>query len=192
LEIKFCPYCGGKTENKTPNTDDHVRAVCTECHAIHYRNPKIIAGVIIEHKGQILLAKRAIQPRYGTWTVPAGFMELDETVQAGAARECFEETHAQIKNQELFGVYNSIVNSQVYIMFRAQLAEYFFEPTSESLEVKLFQPDEIPWDNISFPIVNSALKRFVKEMQSEFTVQLEDVYENFEGSISKGYFDKIR
>ncbi|MCB1595372.1 MAG: NUDIX domain-containing protein, partial [Xanthomonadales bacterium] len=121
-----------------------------------------------------------------------GFMELDETVQAGAARECFEETHAQIKNQELFGVYNSIVNSQVYIMFRAQLAEYFFEPTSESLEVKLFQPDEIPWDNISFPIVNSALKRFVKEMQSEFTVQLEDVYENFEGSISKGYFDKIR
>lgn len=189
MDIKFCQYCGAKTIDKIPEGDDHMRSICTDCHAIHYQNPKIITGVIIEHQGQILLAKRAIHPRYGTWTVPAGFMELEETVQTGAARECFEETHARLKNIELFGVYNTIVNSQVYTMFRAELAEKFFEPTNESLEVELFSPVDIPWDQLAFPVVVSALKRFIKEMETGFTVQLEDIHEDFEGSRKSAYFD---
>lgn len=187
--IKFCQYCGTKTEQKIPKGDDHIRAVCTHCKAIHYQNPKIITGVIIENQGQILLAKRAINPRYGTWTIPAGFMELGETTQAGAARECFEETEAKLKNITLFGVYNIIDSSQVYTIFRAQLTDQHFAPTIESLEVKLFDPEDIPWKNISFPCVTTALKRFVAEMNDNYTIQLEDIHESFIGSDSKGYFD---
>jgi len=189
MNIKYCQYCGGKTENKIPTSDDHFRAICTQCKAIHYQNPKIITGVIVEHEGQILLAKRAIEPRYGTWTIPAGFMELNETVQVGAARECFEETEAKLKNMELFGIYNTIVNSQVYTIFRAQLAELHFKATIESLEVKLFDPQDIPWDDLAFPCVVSALKRFVKEMKTGFTIGLEDIHGDFKGSTSDGYFD---
>ena len=189
MNIKYCQHCGAKTENKIPKTDDHIRAICTQCKAIHYQNPKIITGVIVEHNGQILLAKRAIQPRYGTWTIPAGFMELGETTQAGAARECFEETEAKLKNIELFGVYNIIANSQVYTIFRAQLAEYHFKATIESLDVQLFDPQNIPWDEIAFPCVTEALKRFVNEMDDGFSIQLQDIHEDFIGSKAGGYFD---
>jgi NADH pyrophosphatase NudC (nudix superfamily) len=191
MNIKFCQFCGGKTENKIPTDDDHIRAVCTQCSAIHYQNPKIINGVIVEHKGQIMLAKRAIEPCFGMWTIPAGFMELKETTQAGAARECWEETDAQLKNIELFGVYNIIPNSQVYIIFHAQLDGEYYKATLESLEVKLFDPKDIPWDEIAFPCVTQALKRFIEELKDgKFSVQLEDTTEDFKGSKSKGYFDK--
>lgn len=189
MNIKYCQYCGGKIEQRIPKTDDHLRAICTQCHAIHYQNPKIITGVIIEHKGQILLAKRAIEPRYGTWTIPAGFMELEETVQVGAARECFEETEAKLKNMELFGVYNTTVNSQVYTIFRANLDGEHFKATVESLEVRLFNPEDIPWDDLAFPCVVSALKRFVAEIKTGFTIQLEDIHESFKGAKSGEYFD---
>ncbi len=189
MKIKFCNYCGAKVEYKIPASDDHKRAICTQCKAIHYQNPKIITGVIVEHEGQILLAKRAIQPRYGTWTLPAGFMELGETVQAGARRECFEETEAKLKNVEFFGIYNTISNSQVYTIFRAQLDVKHFTATAESLDVKLYYPKDIPWDNIAFPCVEHALKRFVKEMKTGFTIALEDIHEDFEGSRKTGYFD---
>lgn len=190
MKIKYCQYCGGKTEDRIPKWDDHLRTICTKCHAIHYQNPKIITGVIVEHEGQILLAKRAIEPRYGTWTIPAGFMELNETVQAGASRECFEETEAKLTNIELYGVYNTLVNSQVYTIFRAQLDGTHFAPTVESLDVMLFKPEDIPWDDLAFPCVVSALKRYVKEMKTEFTVALEDIYGDFKGSTKAGYFDK--
>jgi len=190
MKIKFCQYCGGKTENKIPKGDDHLRAICTQCKAIHYQNPKIITGVIVEHKGKILLAKRAIEPRYGTWTIPAGFMELGETAQVGAARECFEETEAKIKDIELFGVYNTTTNSQVYTLFHAKLANEHFRATVESLEVRLFAIEDIPWDNISFPCVESALKRYVKELQGRcFSIKLEDITQDFAGSRSGAYFD---
>lgn len=191
MQIKFCAYCGGKCEKKIPKGDDHVRSVCTQCKAIHYKNPKLINGVIIEHKGQILLAKRAIEPRYGTWTIPAGFMELKETTQAGAVRECWEETEAKLKNVQLFGVYNIIANSQVYVIFHAQLDGEHFKPTEESLDVQLFDPENIPWDEIAFPCVTQALKRYTQEMSERtFSVVEEDVTEDFVGSRSNGYFDE--
>jgi ADP-ribose pyrophosphatase YjhB (NUDIX family) len=190
MKIKYCNNCGAEVVYKIPAGDDHVRAICSTCKSIHYQNPKIITGVIVEHQGQILLAKRAIEPRYGSWTIPAGFMELDETTQAGAARECYEETEALLKNIELFGVYNIIANSQVYTIFRAQLAKAHFKATVESLDVRLFSPAEIPWQEISFPCVDAALKRFVKEMDNQFTIKLEDVHDDFVGSKSTGYFDK--
>ncbi len=189
MNVKFCQYCGAKTENKIPKGDDHLRDICTQCKAIHYQNPKIITGVIVEHAGKILLAKRAIEPRYGTWTVPAGFMELEETAQAGAARECYEETEAKIKNIELFGVYNTTVNSQVYTLFRAELDGLHFTETVESLEVKLVDPKDIPWDDLAFPCIESALERYVKEMKTGFTVKLEDIHGSFKGARSTGYFD---
>lgn len=189
MKIKFCNYCGNKVEYKIPTSDDHTRAICTNCKAIHYQNPKLISGVIVEYNGQILLAKRAIEPRYGTWTIPAGFMELNETVQAGAARECFEETQAKLKNIELYGVYNTTVNSQVYTIFRAQLDGTHFAPTTESLDVQLFSPQDIPWDTIAFPCVKSALKRFVSEMKTGYTIKLVDIHDDFKGSRSTGYFD---
>ncbi len=190
MKIKFCDQCGATVEYKIPHNDDHQRAICTCCHAIHYQNPKIITGVVVEHEGKILLAKRAIEPRYGTWTIPAGFMELGETTQAGAARECYEETEARLKNMKLFGVYNIIANSQVYTIFRAQLDGEHFKPTSESLAVKLFLPSEIPWDDIAFPCVSTALKRFVREMTTnDFSIQLNDIHEDFIGSRSQGYFN---
>jgi len=190
MKIKFCNYCGSEVEYKIPASDDHKRAICTKCKAIHYQNPKIITGVIVEHRGQILLAKRAIEPRYGTWTIPAGFMELDETVQVGAARECFEETQAKLKNMQLFGIYNTTVNSQVYTIFHAQLDGNHFKATTESLDVQLFNPEDIPWDNIAFPCVESALKRYVNEMNTTFTITLEDIHADFEGSRKGSYFDK--
>lgn len=191
MKIKYCQYCGGETENKIPQGDEHVRAICKTCKAIHYQNPKIINGVIIEHQGQILLAKRAIEPCYGMWTIPAGFMELEETTQGGAIRECWEETHAKLKNVELFGVYNIIPSSQVYIMFRAELDGEKFSPTEESLEVALYDPKDVPWDEIAFPCVTESLKRFIEEMDSkEFSVKLEDITESFKGEKGNGYFDQ--
>jgi len=188
--INFCDQCGAPVEHKIPNNDDHVRAICTKCHAIHYQNPKIITGVIVEHGGKILLAKRAIQPRYGTWTIPAGFMELGETTQAGAIRECYEETEAKIRNCELFGVYNIIANSQVYTIFRAQLEGSHFKHTDESLAVQLFNPKDIPWNELAFPCVTHALKRYTQEMSTQFSIQLEDIHDDFEGSHSTGYYNQ--
>ena len=185
----YCNYCGSEVVYKIPKADDHKRAVCSACHAIHYQNPKIITGVIVEYNGQILLAKRAIKPRYGTWTIPAGFMEIGETTQEGAARECIEETEAELKNIKLFGVYNIIPNSQVYTIFHAQLAKPHFKATDESLAVELFNPKDIPWDNIAFPCVTAALKRYVGEMGTNFSIKLEDINEDFEGSKFSGYYD---
>ena len=119
--IKFCHRCGGEVEHKIPTGDNRPRAVCRQCQDIHYVNPKIIAGALIYHEDKVLLCRRAIEPRYGLWTVPAGFMETGETTREAAERETQEEANASIVTENLFVVANITYISQVYMLYLARL-----------------------------------------------------------------------
>ena len=141
-----------------PEGDNRERAVCSACDTIHYQNPKIVAGALPVWEDRILLCKRAIEPRYGTWTLPAGFMENGETVEQGARRETHEEARAELQELSLYTMLSIPHISQVYIMFRGQLmAEDAFSPGDESLETTLFAEHEIPWDEIAFPVIADGM-----------------------------------
>lgn len=143
-----------------PDGDDHERLVCRTCGFVNYVNPKIVVGSVVTHQGRFLLARRAINPRMGFWTLPAGFMEVGETVADGARREAREEANAEIVIDALLAVYSIPRISQVQLMHRATLARPDFSPGAESLEVRLFTWDEIPWDEIAFPSVVWALNHW--------------------------------
>lgn len=140
-----------------PEGDNRERHVCTDCGWIHYVNPKIVVGAVITQGERILLCRRAIEPRQGFWTIPAGFMEERETSEAGAMREAQEEACAEIRIDALLAVYNIPRISQVQLIYRATLASPDFSAGPESLEAKLFSWDEIPWDDLAFPSVHWAL-----------------------------------
>lgn len=140
-----------------PEGDNRERQVCGDCGWIHYVNPKIVVGAVIAQSEQILLCRRAIEPRLGFWTIPAGFMEERETSEAGAMREAQEEACAEIRIDALLAVYNIPRISQVQLIYRATLAGAGFAAGPESLEVKLFGWDDIPWDELAFPSVHWAL-----------------------------------
>ena len=129
-----------------PEGDNRERFVCVSCNTIHYQNPKIVAGCLLVWEDKILLCKRAIEPRHGYWTLPAGFMENEESTMEGAAREAIEEANAYSDDLKLFGIFNLPRISQVYIMFRGTLKDGSTSAGEESLEVGLFRQDEIPWD----------------------------------------------
>ncbi len=156
--MKFCSACGQPVTLKTPAQDTFPRYVCEACGIIHYENPKIVVGCVPEHQGKILLCKRAIEPRSGYWTVPAGFMENEETMQEGAARETLEEALAVVEIGELFAVVDVVRARQVHVMFRASLIGEDYGVGYESLETRLFAEEEIPWDDIAFPSVRFALE----------------------------------
>ncbi len=162
VRVKYCSLCGASVSSKVPEGDNVMRYVCDACDTVHYQNPKIVAGCIVTWQDRILLCRRAIEPRYGLWTIPAGFMELGETVNAAAARETMEEACAVVEIDELFALYNIPHVSQVYIIFKAHLNAPEYSPGEESLETELFSVDEIPWEELAFPVVSAALKRFVE------------------------------
>lgn len=164
--MNFCSSCGGKVLLEIPVGDNRERHVCSQCGNIHYSNPKNVVGCLLQWQGKILLCKRAIEPRLGYWTLPAGFMENGETTQQGAAREAYEEAQARAEDLQLFGIYNLPRISQVYIMFKGVLKDGFAEAGEETTEVHLFDESEIPWDELAFPVVVEALKRHY-EQQSE-------------------------
>jgi len=164
--VKFCNQCGAEVVGKIPAGDKRLRYVCISCEAIHYQNPKIVAGCIPEHEGKVLLCKRAIEPRYGYWTLPAGFMELEETSLEAALRETLEEANARVTVSELYTVFSLPNVSQVYMMYRSKLLDLDFSAGDESLEVKLFAEDEIPWDDIAFTTIKYTLKFYFKDQQS--------------------------
>jgi ADP-ribose pyrophosphatase YjhB (NUDIX family) len=137
--------------------------VCDACGLIHYHNPKLVVGCVPEHEGRILICRRAIEPRLGYWTIPAGFMENGETLQQGAARESHEEALAQVEIGTLLVVAHVLHANQVHVFFRAKLPVAEFGPGPESLEVKLVEEDEIPWDEIAFPSTEFALRRFLED-----------------------------
>ena len=143
-----------------PDGDTHARDVCDRCGFVDYQNPKIVVGSVVEHEGRIMLCRRAIEPRYGYWTVPAGYMELGETPEEGARREAFEEANATLELHELMAVYTVRRLSQVQLIYRASLKSSHFSAGEESLDVQLFNWSEIPWDDLAFPTVRWMLDDF--------------------------------
>lgn len=159
----------GPRVREIPDGDNRERMVCPDCGFINYENPKIVVGAVIGHEGKILLARRDINPRRGFWTIPAGYLELNETVLDGARREAREEVCADIAVDQILGVYNVPRISQVQIIYRATFATPGFAVGEETQEVGLFAWDEIPWDDIAFPSVNWALDHYREvEGQSSF------------------------
>jgi len=151
-----------------PEGDTLPRYVCTSCGAIHYENPKIVVGCVPEWEERVLLCRRAIEPRRGYWTVPAGFMENGETMAQGAARETLEEAMARVEVGELFAAVDVVHARQVHIMFRAKLASEEFGAGLESLEARLFLEEEIPWPDIAFPSVRFSLERWFEDRRTGF------------------------
>jgi len=163
---KYCSNCGAELSIRKPDGDNMLRYVCDGCSTVHYENPKVVVGCIVEHEGSVLLCKRAIEPRYDYWTVPAGFMELAETLAAGAARETFEEACAQLELGPLFAVVDVVRAGQVHVFFRGTLINGEHKAGPESLDTQLFKPDEIPWDEIAFVSGKIALKRWLEYLDN--------------------------
>jgi len=161
--MKFCPDCGAAVELRVPDGDTFARHVCKACHTIHYSNPKMVIGCIAEWEDKILLCKRAIEPRLGCWTPPAGFMENGETTSEGALRETLEEANARVEIGELFSMLSVPHVNQVHIFYRARLLDLEFAPGTESLEVALFGEAEIPWKEIAFRTISATLRHYYED-----------------------------
>jgi ADP-ribose pyrophosphatase YjhB (NUDIX family) len=161
--MKFCSHCGQPVTLRVPEGDHRPRHVCTGCGAVHYQNPKIVAGCVPEYEGRILLCRRAIEPRLGYWTIPAGFMENGETTQDAARRESMEEAQAEVEIGSLLAVVHVLHADQVHVMFRARLPKPQFGVSPESLEVMLCDETQIPWSDIAFRSVDFALRRYLED-----------------------------
>lgn len=174
--MKYCSQCAAPLHVRIPPGDNLPRHVCAQCGTIHYQNPKIVAGCIPEWEDRILLCRRAIEPRAGLWTLPAGFMENGETTAEGAARETWEEAQARVEISGLYALFNIPHISQVYLMFRARMLEAVYGAGVESLEVALFREDEIPWEELAFPVVRETLVRYFDDRRrGEFPLQMGDI-----------------
>jgi ADP-ribose pyrophosphatase YjhB (NUDIX family) len=166
IAMKFCSACGSRNHHTIPEGDNMERAVCSTCKTIHYENPRIIAGCVVTHEQHhVLLCKRAIEPRLGYWTLPAGFMENGETTQEAATRETMEEACAHVTNPSLYLVFSVPEIHQVHIYYRAILTDDH-RPGPESLETKVFEFGDIPWDDLAFPTVKRALKALLEDTAS--------------------------
>ncbi|MDI9330892.1 MAG: NUDIX hydrolase [Alphaproteobacteria bacterium] len=162
--IRHCKQCGTAVVLRFPDDGDiRERAVCPACHTIHYENPLNVVGTIPVWEDKVLLCKRNIEPRLGKWTLPAGFMELGETVAEGAARETREEAGAVFEMQELFSIMNVVRVGQVHFFYRAQLSHTRFDPGNETQEARLFAEHEVPWDEIAFRTVRETLRCFFED-----------------------------
>jgi len=161
--MKFCTQCAAPLQLRVPEGDHRPRHVCEACGSIHYQNPKLVVGCVPEHEGRILLCRRAIEPRRGYWTVPAGFMENGETLQQAAARESQEEALADVTIGSLLAVVHVLHAEQVHVFFRASLPKGSYGVGAESLEVKLVARADIPWDEIAFPSTDFALRHYLED-----------------------------
>ncbi len=164
--MNFCSECGSTVALRVPEGDHLPRHVCPGCGTIHYQNPKMVVGCIPEWEDKVLLCRRAIEPKYGLWTLPAGFMENGETTLEGAARETWEEAGARIEIGGLYTLYNLPHINQVYLMFRARLLDLDFQPGIESLETRLFTEADIPWDEIAFRTVRVTLEQYFSDRRT--------------------------
>ena len=175
--MKYCAQCGETVVRKIPEDDNRERDVCPSCGSIFYSNPKVVCGCVLEWQGEILLCKRAINPRYGMWTLPAGFMENNETTAEAAAREAVEEANSHCDNLQLFALYNLPRISQVFIMYHGTLRDGEATAGDESLEVKLFKQGEIPWDELAFPVVVESLKRYFEDRKkAAIQIHIADIH----------------
>ncbi len=174
--MKFCSVCGAGVRVGVPEGDNRPRHICDHCGIVHYRNPKVVAGCIAAWEDRVLMCRRAIEPRLGRWTVPAGFMENDETTYQAALRETLEEANARVEIDDLFVTVNLPHISQVYLLFRGRLLDLDFSPGAESLEVELLAEADMPWDEMAFPTVTEALKLYFSDRaQGVFPVHMLDI-----------------
>ncbi|MGD8514454.1 MAG: NUDIX hydrolase [Granulosicoccaceae bacterium] len=174
--MNFCTQCGAGVTHRVPQGDNRPRHVCDQCGHIHYENPKVVAGSIPEWQDRILLCRRAIEPRYGKWTLPAGFMENSETTAQAATRETWEEAGAKVDVTSLFAMISLPHISQVYVMYRAQLPGPDYAAGTESLEVALFREEEIPWQQLAFPVITETLQRYFHDRRSgDFAIHIADM-----------------
>ena len=165
--MKFCSHCGQEVTQEVPPGDDRARFVCQSCEKIHYVNPKLVVGCIPIWENKVLLVKRAIEPRYGLWTIPAGYLEGGESVSDGARRETLEEAKARLGELTPYVMYNLTEISQLYLIFRAPLLDTDFGISSESLETRLFLEEEIPWEQMAFKVIKETLKRFFDDRKND-------------------------
>ncbi len=172
--MKYCSACGHSVSRRTPENDTHERWVCDDCGMVHYQNPLIVVGCVAERNGKVLLCKRAIEPRYGYWTVPAGFMELGETIAGGAARETLEEACATVELGHLFASVDVVDAGQVHLFFSAKLVSDY-GIGEESLEVGLFSEEEIPWDEIAFQSGKFALEKYFEDRGTNKGVHIHEL-----------------
>ena len=166
--LKHCSNCGAAVDYRIPADDNRERAVCPACSAIHYQNPLNVVGTlpVWEEDGRVLLCRRAIEPRHGLWTLPAGFMELGETLAEGALRETQEEAGADVEMGPLYTVLNVVRVGQIHLFYRARLRSPEFNPGPESLEARLFAEHEIPWDDIAFKTTRETLRFFFDDRRN--------------------------
>ena len=161
--MNYCSDCGAPVEFRVPPDDTLPRHVCSRCGAIHYQNPKMVIGCVAEHQQRILLCRRAIEPRHGLWTLPAGFMENGESTAQAAMRETAEEACAQVNIEALFALISMPHIDQVHLFYRASLPEAVHAPGIESLETRLFAEVEIPWDTLAFRSVACCLEHYFND-----------------------------
>lgn len=174
--MKYCSECGSTVTLKIPDGDNRERFACDSCQTIFYSNPKTVVGAIPEWHGRILLCKRAIEPAYGKWTLPAGYLENAETLAEGASRETKEEACATIVDLQPYRAISIPHINQIYFMFRANLAEHKFTPGSESLDVKLVLPEEIPWEDLAFRVIRKVLRDYCRDLPTHsFEFQTTDL-----------------
>lgn len=187
--MNFCSECGEKVSFIIPEGDNRQRHVCLSCKTIHYENPKIVTGCIAQWQDKILMCKRAIEPKHGLWTLPAGFMENAETNMQGAARETAEEANAELENMTLFCVFSISHINQIYTMFLGDLVDGLASAGEESLEVALLTEEEMPWDKIAFHVVNETLKLYYQDKkQGDFKMHYGDIIKRSNDSYSVNYF----
>ena len=187
--MNYCSNCGARVSLLIPEGDNRYRYVCDSCQTIHYQNPKIVTGCIPQWQDKILLCQRAIEPRYGLWTLPAGFLENEETIVQGAMRETAEEANARVENMQLFCLFSIAHINQVYAMYRGDLVDGKASAGEESLDVALLQEHEIPWQAIAFQVINETLKRYYQDRaRGEFKTHYADIIRQDDGSYFVNYF----
>jgi ADP-ribose pyrophosphatase YjhB (NUDIX family) len=175
--MNYCSHCGAPVSRKIPDGDNRPRYVCDACGAIHYQNPRMVVGCLPEWGDQVLLCRRAIEPRYGLWTLPAGFMENGESTAEGAARETLEEAGARVEIVDLYSLFSLPDIDQVYLLFRARLLDLDFAAGEESLEVGLFRESEIPWEQLAFRTVESTLRLYFEDARrGEFKLRIGNIH----------------
>lgn len=162
--MPYCIECGHVAHYIVPDNDSRERLVCPNCHYIHYENPKVVSGTLCVHDGKILLCRRAIEPRFGFWTLPAGFLEIGESMRDGAVRETIEEADGVATNTKLYALFDLPHVGQIHVMYLANLQDGQFGIGTESLECRLFALDEIPWDELSFRTVKLTLQYYCQDI----------------------------
>jgi ADP-ribose pyrophosphatase YjhB (NUDIX family) len=174
--IRHCRACGAPTEYRVPDDDTRDRAVCTACRTIHYENPLNVVGTLPVLDGRVLLCRRNIEPRRGFWTLPAGFMELGETTEQGALRETVEEAGAEVELGPLFTVMNVVRVGQVHFYYRARMMSDRLDPGPETIEARMFDEAEVPWDELAFLTVKYTLERYFEDRRrGQFAVHTADI-----------------